>query len=94
MRALKVAGDQPATARGFDILAINPGIPDPTAAFSYLGYKGGSEPGVLNLTWLLRRKADHEWLFLSITWNDGQNAINEDRAVYVAGAARAQLSTP
>ncbi len=94
MRALKVAGDQPATARVFDILAINPGIPDPTAAFSYLGYKGGSEPGVLNLTWLLRRKADQKWLFLSITWNDGQNAINEDRAVYVAGAARAQLSAP
>lgn len=94
MRALKTAGDQPPTARLHDVLSLNPGIPDPAGAFSYVGFKGGSEPGVLNVTWLLQRKVDRKWLFFTMTFNDAQNALDEDQALYVAGAARALLSTP
>ena len=43
---------RPATAPVLDVLAINPGIADATGAFAYIGYKGGSEPGVLNLTYV------------------------------------------
>jgi hypothetical protein len=94
MRALKVAGDQPATAPVYNVLAINPGIPDPTGAFSYIGFKGGSEPGVMNLTWLLRRQADAQWLFFTITFNDPDHPIDEAQAAYLTEAARAQLSRP
>lgn len=36
-----------------DILAINPGVPDDTGRWSYIGFKGGSEPGVVASAWLL-----------------------------------------
>jgi hypothetical protein len=94
MRALKDAGAQPATAPVLDVLAINPGIPDTPGTFAYVGFKGGSEPGVLNLTWLLRRRADDRWVFLTIGLNDPANALDEDRAAYVATAARALVGAP
>lgn len=94
MRALRDAGAQAATTPVLDILAINPGIVDLTHAFSYVGYKGGSEPGVLNLTWLLRRAADQPWLFFTVGWNDTSQPLDEDRALYVAGAGRAMLGRP
>jgi hypothetical protein len=94
MRALKVAGDKPATAPVYSVLAINPGISDPAGAFAYVGFKGGSEPGVVNATWLLRRKADQQWLFFTIAFNDTQKVIDEDRAGYLAQAAQALLSRP
>ena len=45
--------EQRPAARARALLAINPGAPTPEGAFSYVGFKGGSEPGVMNLTWLL-----------------------------------------
>lgn len=36
-----------------DILAINPGAAFDADEWSYVGYKGGSEPGVINLAWYL-----------------------------------------
>ena len=36
------------------ILGVNPGLDIPKNKFLYAGYKGGSEAGVLNLTWLLK----------------------------------------
>lgn len=35
------------------IMALNPGIPDDENLWSYIGFKGGSEPGVLGLSWYL-----------------------------------------
>lgn len=56
------------TAR--EIMAVTPAVTEPKRAdWSYIGYKGGSEPGVLNLTWLLRDKAD-EWRILTMSWNN------------------------
>ena len=91
MRTLRDAGAQPATAPVLDVLALNPGLPDAVKAFSYIGFKGGSEPGVMNLTWLLRRSTDSPWLFFTVAWNDPLHALDEDRATYVAGAGRALL---
>jgi hypothetical protein len=61
------------------ILAINPGIP-PTAAarFAYVGYKGGSETGVMAMTFLLRR-ADGGWRAVSASWNDPAAPVDEAR---------------
>ncbi|MBA4320992.1 MAG: hypothetical protein C0412_21585 [Flavobacterium sp.] len=55
-----------------DILAINPGINISKEKWSYVGYKGGSEPGVINMTFLLCSKTG-KWYSLSFTWNN-QNA--------------------
>jgi len=59
----------PALAVGRDILAVNPGLRVRRSAWTFVGYKGGSEPGVLNLTYLLRSSRD-EWFAISASWND------------------------
>jgi hypothetical protein len=52
------------------ILGINPGLaPGVKARWKSVGYKGGSEPGVLNLTFLLEGK-DGSWFVLTGTWNN------------------------
>jgi len=51
------------------ILAINPGATSMRSEFDYIGYKGGSEPGVLNFTWLLRTKKGTHFA-LSMGWNN------------------------
>ncbi|KEO91409.1 hypothetical protein EH31_01725 [Erythrobacter longus] len=45
-----------------EIMAINPSMSkERREKFHYVGYKGGSEPGVLNLTWLLQDKAGRDY---------------------------------
>ncbi len=67
-----------AMARG--ILAINPGIALPAEKWPYIGYKGGSEPGVLNLTWLLRG-ANGKWYAMSAGWNNSQATVDEGKFI-------------
>jgi beta-lactamase class A len=85
---LKALGDAPKTSPVLPILAANPGLADEKHAFSYVGFKGGSEPGVMNLTWLLRRKKDDKWLFFTVTFNDPAGLIDSEKAALAAGAAR------
>ncbi len=68
------------------ILAINTGLGRAAAGFDYVGYKGGSEPGVLNLTWLIRTRAG-AWHVVTGTWNNPQARVEEQR--FVALMARA-----
>lgn len=80
---LRRNGDETAMA----ILAINPGIgPAQRTDFSYVGYKGGSEPGVLNLTWLVRSRAG-AWHVVTGSWNNPAAPVEEVR--FVALMARA-----
>ena len=65
-----------AQARG--VLAINPGLAPSKTHFPFVGYKGGSEPGVLNLTFLLKSKTGH-WYALTATWNNPKAALEEDK---------------
>ncbi len=52
------------------IMAVQPSLPQSTVdGWQYVGYKGGSEPGVLNLTWLLQDKGG-EWHLLTMSWNN------------------------
>ncbi|MEP3051779.1 MAG: serine hydrolase [Erythrobacter sp.] len=54
----------------FDILGINPSLPQNLRSkWRYAGYKGGSEPGVLNLTWVLANHAGDPY-FLTLSWNN------------------------
>jgi hypothetical protein len=59
------------------VLAINRGLPLGDA-WSYVGFKGGSEPGVLNLTYLLR-SAGGDWYALSAGWNDTKAPVDEGK---------------
>jgi hypothetical protein len=70
------------------ILSINPGIPDDKKQYAYIGFKGGSEPGVLNMTYLLQRARDQKWLFLSVGFNDTKTPIDDSRAVAAVTTAR------
>jgi len=72
----QTASDRTSAAR--QILAINPGLQLSKERWKYVGYKGGSEPGVLNLTYLLET-SDNRWLTVSATWNDPDKILDEPR---------------
>jgi hypothetical protein len=70
-----------------EILAINLGIDRARFdAWGYTGYKGGSEPGVLNFSWLLRDRAGEYWV-LAMSWNDRSAAVSEMQFLGLAQAA-------
>lgn len=61
------------------LLAINPGIdPATRSKYDYVGFKGGSEPGVVTLAFLVKRK-DGRWLALAGGWHRGDAAVDEAR---------------
>lgn len=74
---LRRHGDETARA----IMAINPALPQQLrGAFPYIGYKGGSEPGVISLTWLIRDSAGG-WHVVTGSWNNPQAPVDEPRFV-------------
>lgn len=68
------------------ILSINPGLPALTSHYAYVAYKGGSEPGVINMTLLLRTKAG-AWKVLTAGWNNPDAAVNETQFATLIGRA-------
>lgn len=63
------------------LLAINPGIDSATRGkFDYVGFKGGSEPGVVTLNFLVRRK-DGRWLAIAAGWHRNDAGVEENRLV-------------
>ena len=68
----------------FEIMAINPSAtPAIKANWPYAGFKGGSEPGVMNLTWLLTDKAGRDWV-LTLGWNNPAAALDEGKLEGIA----------
>ncbi len=63
------------SSEALDIMAMNPGLNAPEG-FTYAGYKGGSEPGVLAMTWLLRDK-DGAWYCVAGAWNDDVKELDQ-----------------
>ena len=58
------------------IMSVSKGLPDgATADWGYVGYKGGSEPGVLNLTWLLQSKQGRYYV-LAMSWNNPEAVLD------------------
>ncbi|SKB34025.1 serine hydrolase [Sphingopyxis flava] len=52
-------------------MTINKGVPPAAAAdWAYLGYKGGSELGVLSMSLLGQRKVDGKWFVVTASWNN------------------------
>ena len=74
---LRRSGDRTA----LDLLAINPGLGrDLANDFGYFGFKGGSEAGVLNLSFLLKSRSGR-WMAVSATWNNEAASLDEPRFV-------------
>jgi beta-lactamase class A len=75
-----------------EIVAINPGIARPAAArFDYVGYKGGSESGVIAMSFLLRSKGG-TWHAVSASWNNTAAKLDESRFVPLVARAVALLA--
>jgi hypothetical protein len=69
------------------ILAINTGIAKPAAGrFGYVGYKGGSESGVIAMGFLIRSKSG-AWHAVSAAWNNPEMKVEEDRFVLLVTRA-------
>ncbi len=69
------------------VLGINPGIgrgPD-NAQWSYVGYKGGSEPGVIAMAFLLQGKDG--WYAITGGWNNPVAPVEEGRFAGLMGGA-------
>lgn len=69
---LRVKGGTTALA----IMAVNPGVDQGTRAkFDYFGFKGGSEPGVITLNFLVKRK-DGRWLAVAGNWHRSDAGVD------------------
>ncbi|MFN3517064.1 MAG: serine hydrolase [Novosphingobium sp.] len=73
------------------ILGVNPGVgQDSAARFARVGFKGGSEPGVLNLTWLVQSK-DGSWYAVTASWNDPDREVDLQRFLNLGQRLLAQV---
>jgi hypothetical protein len=66
-------------------------LPFDGAVWPYVGFKGGSELGVLSGTWVLER-ADGRQFVLSIGFRNPDGPVETATAVGVMGAARDRLA--
>jgi hypothetical protein len=73
-------------------LRLNPGLDLSGQRWIKTAYKGGSEPGVMNLTFLLTRD-DGQTYAASIGWNDTDKAIDEAKLAAIMTRALELLST-
>ena len=63
-----------------NIMAVNKGVsPASASKWAYLGYKGGSEAGVISMSYLARSKAGD---FYTVTGSWNNSAANVDNAVF------------
>ena len=67
------------------ILAVNPGLA-PSKRWVYTGYKGGSEPGVLTMTFLLQG-TNGGWYVLTGSWNNSDAPLEEARFIGLMSSA-------
>lgn len=78
MDALRKASQRPSGTPILPILGINPGFKSDSSRFPILAYKGGSEPGVLNLTWMWRDDSGR-WMAASVSHNRDDGPCDETR---------------
>lgn len=69
------------------ILSVNPGVPDGDGRWDYLGYKGGSEPGLLGMAWFLRAPDGATSVVAGTVWNPA-DVFDQTEAALLFGALR------
>lgn len=67
-----------------EILSLNPGVP--SEEWDYIAFKGGSEPGLVTASWLVR--GGQNTFVLAAAVLDRTQPIEELEAVLVMAAAR------
>ncbi|HMO76339.1 MAG TPA: serine hydrolase [Sphingopyxis sp.] len=68
-------------------MAINNGVgPGAAAGWRWLGYKGGSELGVMSMSLLGERKSDGRWFVVTASWNNSDAGL--DTAAFVGLVTR------
>jgi hypothetical protein len=68
---------QSGSKTALDILTINPGVSYASETkWGYLGYKGGSEPGVMAMSYLGQTKSG-EWKIISGAWNNPAKEVDQ-----------------
>jgi hypothetical protein len=63
-----------------------PGLSIDRRPWASVGFKGGSEPGILSLNWILTR-ADGRRFVLAFLWNDTESRLPEGLGFRIGGAA-------
>ncbi|KPL67643.1 hypothetical protein SZ64_05655 [Erythrobacter sp. SG61-1L] len=59
------------------ILGINTTLsPAEAARWDYVAYKGGSETGVIDLSWMLKDKQGR-WMVVTMAWNNPEQAVDD-----------------
>ncbi len=77
-----------------EIMALETQLSFDGETWPYVGFKGGSEMGVLHGTWLMRRH-DGRWFVLSLGFNDTEEAIDLEAAIgAMTAAVEALAMTP
>ena len=67
--------DSSGETAALDVMAINPSMSEAQRSeWAYVGFKGGSEPGVLNLTWLLKDEQGEAYI-VTLGWNNPEAAV-------------------
>lgn len=83
--------DEHADQTARDILAINPGIGGGARRWAWLGFKGGSEPGVLNLSFVGSTRAGESYA-VTASWNNPDAPVEETTFAALLGRALALLA--
>ncbi len=64
------------------VMAINPGVnPGAIKDWTWLGYKGGSELGVISMSLLGQRKSDGKWFVVTASWNNPEAPVATETLV-------------
>ena len=80
----------PASEELAAIVSNNPGIPDTNGTWDEIWFKGGSEPGVLGLSWHLAA-GDRSFVVAGMVAN-AENAFDQTEAALLLGAVRDLLA--
>ena len=73
-----------ADPQAFEIMAINPSVSSEIGQkWAYTGYKGGSEPGVLNLSWLLQDSEGQDHALI-LNWRDDDKRFDPSTLELIA----------
>ncbi len=84
---LRSSGDE--TALG--VMGVNPAVPDTELTrWNYVGFKGGSEPGVLNFSYLLQ-DTEGNWSVVTIGWNNPDAEVDQQQLNLIAMRAIALI---
>lgn len=77
-------GEQPGQEAALGSMTANPGIGFDRSTWTRIAFKGGSEPGVIALTWDLTR-ADGRRFVVSYVWNDREKEVPQNEMIELAG---------